>query len=249
MWHYQDLFYHHPSFWIAINHVCSVAIALSPHACSSWKASGIVFYPISKRIIHIRLKTHLSYASVIAIYAFTNPVSANAEASMQSDNLLQDTLSSVPCQDMVIILGDLDARVGSYFLLHSSVIGCHGHGECNENGTRLLGFRVSNQLLITNIWFQHKPLHQATWYRSGGCSRLGHTMDFVLINCWFCSSVLDTRVFFSTYHVSDHEIVVSTMSFKIKAKRSQTRVWLCWGFKNCLIPRYGKLLPPESIPS
>ena len=24
---------------------------------------------------------------------------------------------------------------------------------------------------------------------------------------------------------------------------------LCWGFKNCLIPRYGRLLPPESIPS
>ena len=23
----------------------------------------------------------------------------------------------------------------------------------------------------------------------------------------------------------------------------------CWGFKNCLIPRYGRLLPPESIPS
>ena len=110
---------------------------------------------------------------------------------------------------------------------YSSVIGPHGLGECYENRTRPLDFCVSNQLLITNTWFQHKPLLQMTWYCNGDSSRPGHIIDITLINNWFCSSVLDTRVFRSMYHVSDHEMVVSTMRFKIKAKRHHSRVLLC----------------------
>ena len=95
------------------NHVCGIAIALSPCACLSWEAAGSVFHPISKRIISAGLKIHLSYASVITIYAPTNPVSTNAEASVQSDNfydLLQDTLSSVPPKDIFIILGNFNVK-------------------------------------------------------------------------------------------------------------------------------------------
>ena len=128
---------------------------------------------------------------------------------------------------MVIILGDFNAHVGSDFVLHGSVIGPHGLGECNENGTRLLDLCVSNQFLITNTWFQHKPLHQATWYHNGDRSRPGHMMNFVLVNSCFRSSVLNTLVFRFTYYVSDHEMVVSTMRFKIKAKHHQSRVLLC----------------------
>ena len=50
-------------------------------------------------------------------------------------------------------------------------------------------------LIVTNTWFQHKPLHQATWYRNGDRSRPGHMLDYVLINSRFRTCVLDTRVF------------------------------------------------------
>ena len=137
------------------------------------------------------------------------------------------TCSKIPCpvpsRDMVIILGDFNAHVGSNFVSHSSVVGPHGLGECSENRTRLLDFCVSNQLLLTNTWFQNKPLHQMTWYRNGDCSRPGHMMDFILVNSRFLLSVLDTGVFHSIYHVSNHEMVVSTMRFRIKAKCRQSR--------------------------
>ena len=88
------------------------------------------------------------------IYAPTNPVSTSAEASVQSDkfyNLLQDTLSSVPSRDMVIILGDFDASIGYDFVLHSSVISPHGLGECNENGMRPLDFvQATSSSLLTH---------------------------------------------------------------------------------------------------
>ena len=47
-------------------------------------------------------------------------------------------------------------------------------------------------------------------------------IDHVLVNKRFRTSVLDTRVYRSTFHESDHELVVSTLRFKIKAKRRHT---------------------------
>ena len=44
------------------------------------------------------------------------------------------------------------------------------------------------------------------------------------MNNRFRTSVLDTRVFRSVYHQSDHELVVSSLRFKIKAKRCHPRV-------------------------
>ena len=60
-------------------------------------------------------------------------------------------------------------------------------------------------------------------------------LDYVLINRRFRSSVLDTRVYRSVYLESDHELVVSTLSFKIKVKRCQ--------------PKRGPLHQTQSLPS
>ena len=46
-------------------------------------------------------------------------------------------------------------------------------------------------------------------------------IDYVLVNRRFRTSILDTRVFRSTYIDTDHELVISTIHFKIKAKRVQ----------------------------
>ena len=47
-------------------------------------------------------------------------------------------------------------------------------------------------------------------------------IDHVLVNKRFRTSVLDTCVYRSTFHESDHELIVSTLRFKIKAKRRHT---------------------------
>ena len=67
------------------SHTCVVAIALSPHARSSWEAAGSVFKPINDRIMYIRLKSQLSYTTVFAVYAPTNPVSSTSEANQSSE--------------------------------------------------------------------------------------------------------------------------------------------------------------------
>ena len=203
-------------------HIHGVAIALSPQARSSWEAAGSVFIPTSERILSIRLKTHFGFATVVAVYAPTNPTNSTSEASAASVafyDQLQSVVASAPRRDMVIVLGDFNARVGSGPGHRSPAIGPHCLDECNGNGMRLLDFCACNGLVVTNTWFQHKPLHQATWYRNGDRSRDGHLLDYVLISNRFRNSVLDTRVYRSTYLESDHELVISTLRFKIKAKR------------------------------
>ena len=61
-------------------------------------------------------------------------------------------------------------------------------------------------------------------------------IDYVLVNKRFRTSVLDTRVFRSTFHESDHELLVSSLRFKIKAKRRHSRT-----------PRYQTVNVPSSL--
>ena len=49
-----------------------VAIALSSHTHHSREKAGSVFYPVSECILGTRIKTHFSYASIIAVYAGPN---------------------------------------------------------------------------------------------------------------------------------------------------------------------------------
>ena len=203
------------------SHTHGVAVILSHHAKAAWGAAGCVFQPVSERILRLRLKCHMSYMAVVAVYVPTKPPNSTSVAVGPFEafyDQLQSSLSSIPSSDLFVISGDFNARVGSDLSSWNSVIGSHGVGECNDNGERLLDFCAGNQLIVTNTWLPHKLLHKATWFRNGNRSRTGHMIDHVLVNKCFCTSVLDTRVYRSTFHESDHELVVSTLCFKIKAK-------------------------------
>ena len=125
---------------------------------------------------------------------------------------------------MLLVPGNFNACFGSDFQSWRSVIGPHGMGDCNGNGERLLDFCSNNQLLVTNTWFNHKSIHKTTWFRNGNRSRPGHIIDYILVNRRFRSSIFDTCVYWSVLHESDHELIVSTLHFKIKTKRCQSTV-------------------------
>ena len=72
--------------------------------------------------------------------------------------------------------------------------------------------------------FKHKFIHKTTWFRNGNHSRPGHIIDYILVNRHYRSSILDTWVYRSVLHESDHALVVSTLHFKIKTKCHQSTV-------------------------
>ncbi|PVD21686.1 hypothetical protein C0Q70_17485 [Pomacea canaliculata] len=81
---------------------------------------------------------------------------------------------------MLLIIGDLNAKVGSDNTCREHVMGKHGIGTINDNGERLADFCEENNLLIGGTLFQHKDIHKATWTSPDGITK--NQIDHVIIN-------------------------------------------------------------------
>ena len=197
-----------------------VAVVLSERGASAWRFANSVMDPVSERILRLRLKSHTGYLSLIAVYAPTNEP-ANEEESIDFYEELQECVRQVPRGDMLLILGDCNARVGNDVMSWRGTIGQFGPEEQNKNGLHLLNFCALNGLAITNTFFQHRPCHQMTWFHPAEVSQSGrgHVLDYVIVNQRFCSSVLDTRVYRNTHLDSVHRLLVSNLRLKLKARR------------------------------
>ena len=90
---------------------------------------------------------------VIQVYA---PTSNAEEAEIeQFYEDLQDLLELTPPKDVLFIIGDWNAKVGSQEI--PGVTGEFGLGVLNEEGQRLTEFCQENALVIANTLFQqHK---------------------------------------------------------------------------------------------
>ena len=91
--------------------------------------------------------------TVIQVYA---PTSNTGEAEVeQFYEDLQDLLELIPKKDVLCIIGDWNAKVGSQET--PGVTGKFGLGIRNEAGQRLIEFCQENALVIANTLFQqHK---------------------------------------------------------------------------------------------
>ena len=90
--------------------------------------------------------------TVIPVYALTDNAEAEVEWFYED---LQDLLELTPKKDVLFIIGDWNAKVGSHEIL--GIIGKFGIGVQNEAGERLTGFCQENALVIVNTLLQqHK---------------------------------------------------------------------------------------------
>ena len=74
---------------------------------------------------------------------------------------LQDLLELTPKKDVLFIIGDWDAKVGSQET--PGVTGKFGLGMRNEAGQRLIEFSQENALVIANTLFQQHKRRLYTW--------------------------------------------------------------------------------------
>ena len=104
-------------------------------------------------MIAVRLQGKPFNITVIQVYA---PTSNAEEAEVEwfyED--LQDLLELTPQTDILFIIGDWNAKVGSQET--PGVTGTFGFGIRNEAGQRLIEFGQENALVIANAFFQqHK---------------------------------------------------------------------------------------------
>ena len=110
--------------------------------------------------------------------------------------------------DLLIVMGDLNAKVGEGNDGYENIMGKHGLGERNENGEKLVAFCGLNNLVITGTIFPHRQIHKQTWVSPGG--RTKNQIDHVLVSRQHKTSIMDTRVMRGGDIASDHQLGPST---------------------------------------
>ena len=64
---------------------------------------------------------------------------------------------------MLIIAGDMTAKIGSGYHDYPECIGRYGKGKMNSNGKDRAEFALLNDSFLTNTKFKHKMCHRTTW--------------------------------------------------------------------------------------
>ena len=101
------------------------------------------------RMISLRFQGKPFNITVIQVYA---PTSSAEEAEVERFNEdLQDLLELTPKKDVLFIIGDWNAKVGSQET--PGVTGIFGLGMWNEAGKRLIEVCQENALVIANTLF------------------------------------------------------------------------------------------------
>ena len=118
----------------------------------------------NNRIISVHFQGKPFNITVIQVYDPTNNAEEAEVEQFYED--LQDLLELTPPKDVLFIIGDWNAKVGSQET--PGVTGKFGFGVQNEAGQRLIEFCQENALVTTNTLFQQHKRRLYTWTSPDG---------------------------------------------------------------------------------
>nr|VZI36548.1 unnamed protein product [Spirometra erinaceieuropaei] len=113
------------------------------------------------------------------ISAYVQPMTSRDAARDKFYKDLHALLATVSKADKLIVLGDLNARVGTDHTAWRGVLGPHGLRGSNDNGLLLLRTCAEHRLILTNTFFCLPERENATWRHPR--SRQWHLLDYVLV--------------------------------------------------------------------
>ena len=148
--------------------------------------------------------------TVIQAYA---PTSNTEEAEVeQFYEDLQDILELTSKKDVLFIIGDWNAKVGSQET--TGVTGKFGLGVQNESGQRLTEFCQENTLVIANTLFQQHKRRLYTGTSPDGQHR--NQIDYILCSQRWRSSIQSAKTRPGADSGSDHELLIAKFRLKLK---------------------------------
>ena len=174
--------------------------------------STFIMNPMSSRILTARFVSRFAKLSITQCYA-------SAYEAEEETNEFQTVVDKVPKHDLLIVIGDISAKVGCHNQerKRASYMGRFGTGEMNENG----------ELFARLLWPEqpinrHRNIHKNTWVSAD--RRTTNQIDHVTINKSWRSILLDSRVYRGADVGSDHYLVVANIQLRLrKASKPSTR--------------------------
>ena len=125
-------------------------------------------------------------------------------------------------QDVLLLVGDLNARVGYNNKNRESAMEKHGVGDLTNNGERVINLWGDNKLIIGGTRLMHRNIHKLTRTSSDG--RTQSQVDHIIINSKWRGSLQDVRAMRNANVGSDHNLLVAKMTLKLRnAKIGMTR--------------------------
>ena len=147
---------------------------------------------------------------VIQVYAPTSNTEEAEVECLYED--LQDLLELIPPKDVLFIIGDWNAKVGSQET--PGVTGKFGFGVQNEAGERLTEFLQENALVIANTLFQQHKRRLYTWTSPDG--QYQNQTDDILCSQRWRSSIQSAKTRPGADCGSDHELLIAKFRLKLK---------------------------------
>ena len=188
-------------------HIRGVALVISKQ-----KANTLLEWePISDRIMKARFNSKHCKLTIILCYAPTNE--SDKEDKEDWYEQLQQAAAKVPQHDMLLIIGDMNAKVGYDNSNCERAMGKHGCGVMNDNGERLVDYCLNNNYVIGGTIFAHRDIHKLTWKSPDG--RTSNQIDHIIINGKWRRSLQDVRVCRGADIYSDHYLVTARVKLKL----------------------------------
>lgn len=169
---------------------------------------------INERIMTVEIDEEGEQWTMVVVYAPND--NDTMENKAQFYEQLQRTIEDIDRD--IILLGDMNARVGNRAEEWNGVIGKEGEETLNDSGVRLLEFCVMNDLVILNTMFIHKDIHKFT--REEPSRKEKSIIDYIIVKREMRKYIRDTRVKRGPELNSDHKLVI-TEKVMIKKDRPQ----------------------------
>ena len=174
----------------------------------SWKE-------VSSRLMWVRVRIGRECWAFVSAYG---PGSEKTKEEREGFwNELTECVDSLGKSSCVVVLGDLNARVGDEEI--EGVVGKYGVPERNGSGESLLNMCVENDLVVGNSFFKKRMINKYTWARvERGRVIERALMDYVLITRRMIGRLKDVHVYRGmTAGMSDH--------FLVEGKMVVAKVW------------------------
>ena len=163
-------------------------------------------------MISVRFQGKPFSITVIQDYASTSNTE-EAEAEWFCEDL-QDLLGLTPKKDVLFIIGDWNAKVGTLEI--RGVIGKFGLGVQKEAGQRLTAFCQENALILANTFFQQHKRRLYTWTSPDGQHQ--NQIDYILCSQRWRSSTQSAKTRPVADCGSDHEFLIATFRLKLRKR-------------------------------
>ena len=179
-------------------------------------------YPtgINERLMTMSLPLDGCTLSIISAYA---PTLAKPQEEKECFyGSLSEAIKAIPSSHKLLLMGDFNARVGIDYSGWENVLGKHGIGRENSNGTLLLSLCAQNELIVTNTIFQQANRYKTTWMHPG--TKEWHMIDYVITRQRDVNDVSHTRAMCGSCTWSDHRLVKCKLALRAKVTRHRSRL-------------------------